>query len=44
MCAAVVKEFDMVVFNEKPGAVYGPVRSDFGNHLIFIHSCRQPTA
>jgi len=37
-----VKEFDTVVFTEKPGAVYGPVRSDFGHHLIFIHSCRQP--
>ena len=35
-----VKEFDTVVFTEPPGAVYGPVRTDFGNHLIFVHSCR----
>ena len=35
-----VREFDSVVFNEKPGAVYGPVRTDFGMHLIFVHSCR----
>mmetsp|Transcript_2916 Transcript_2916/g.4458 ORF Transcript_2916/g.4458 Transcript_2916/m.4458 type:complete len:156 (-) Transcript_2916:474-941(-) len=37
-----VKEFDAVVFSEEPGYVYGPVRTDFGNHLIFIHSCREP--
>lgn len=37
-----VKEFDSVVFSERPGAVYGPVRTDFGHHLIFLHSCRQP--
>ena len=37
-----VKEFDAVVFGEQPGAVYGPVRSDFGTHLIFIHSCQIP--
>lgn len=37
-----VKEFDSVVFSEEPGYVYGPVRTDFGNHLIFIHSCREP--
>jgi parvulin-like peptidyl-prolyl isomerase len=36
-----VMEFDRVVFNEEPGAVYGPVRTDFGNHLIFLHSCRR---
>ena len=38
-----VKEFDAVVFGEDPGAVYGPVRSDFGHHLIYIHSCRTPS-
>lgn len=37
-----VREFDSVVFNEDPGRVYGPVRTDFGNHLIFLHSCRNP--
>lgn len=38
-----VKEFDNVVFSEEPGAVYGPVRSDFGHHLIYLHSCRTPS-
>ena len=37
-----VKEFERVVFSEEPGYVYGPVRTDFGNHLIYIHSCRTP--
>ena len=37
-----VKEFDTVVFNEDPGTVHGPIRTDFGMHLIFVHSCRQP--
>lgn len=36
-----VKEFDRIVFNEEPGAVYGPVRTGFGNHLIFLHSCQR---
>jgi parvulin-like peptidyl-prolyl isomerase len=44
LVAQMVKEFDQVVFSEAPGAVYGPVRSDFGHHLIFIHSCRNPTS
>ena len=35
-----VRDFDTVVFTEPPGAVYGPVRTDFGLHLIFVHSCR----
>merc|ERR1719240_2112090 len=35
-----VREFDTVVFTQPPGAVYGPVRTDFGNHLIYVHSCR----
>ena len=37
-----VKEFDRVVFTSEPGAVYGPVRTDFGHHLIYLHSCRSP--
>ena len=37
-----VKEFDSIVFSTEPGAVVGPVRTDFGHHLIFIHSCRMP--
>ena len=40
---AVVKEFDAVVFNGTPGSVYGPVRSDFGHHLIYVHSVRLPS-
>ncbi len=38
-----VKEFDVVVFTETPGSTYGPIRSDFGHHLIYIHSCREPS-
>ena len=34
------KEFDDVIFEEQPGAVYGPIRTQFGLHLIFVHSCR----
>jgi len=37
-----VKEFDRVVFSQEPGYVYGPVRTDFGHHLIYLHSCREP--
>jgi peptidyl-prolyl cis-trans isomerase C len=31
-----VKEFDTVVFNEDVGVVHGPVRTQFGYHLIEI--------
>jgi len=31
-----VPEFDKVVFNEAVGEVHGPVRTDFGFHLIEI--------
>ena len=34
-----VKEFDTVVFNEEVGKVHGPVKTDFGYHLIEI-TCR----
>lgn len=37
-----VREFEAVVFNEVPGAVYGPVRTQYGHHLIYLHSCRTP--
>ena len=37
-----VKEFDTVVFTQEPGSVYGPIKTNFGNHLIFLHSCRKP--
>ena len=31
-----VQEFDQVVFNEEVGKVHGPVRTQFGYHLIEI--------
>jgi peptidyl-prolyl cis-trans isomerase C len=31
-----VKEFDQVCFNEPVGVVHGPVRTQFGYHLIEI--------
>jgi len=31
-----VKEFDQVVFNEPVGVVHGPVKTQFGYHLIYI--------
>ncbi|OGS37059.1 MAG: peptidylprolyl isomerase [Elusimicrobia bacterium RIFOXYB2_FULL_49_7] len=31
-----VPEFDCVVFKEKVGKVHGPVKTDFGYHLIEI--------
>jgi len=33
-----VKEFDDVVFTEEVGKVHGPVKTDFGYHLIEITS------
>ncbi len=33
-----VKEFDDVVFSEEVGKVHGPVKTDFGYHLIEITS------
>lgn len=33
---AMVKEFDMVVFKEQVGRVHGPVKTQFGYHLIYI--------
>lgn len=33
-----VPEFDTVVFNEDVGKVHGPVKTDFGFHLIEITS------
>eukprot|EP00967_Tisochrysis_lutea_P049380 scaffold60483_cov39-Tisochrysis_lutea.AAC.1 len=37
-------EFDEVIFEEEPGYVYGPIRTQFGYHLIYLHSCREPTS
>ncbi|MBN2427313.1 MAG: peptidylprolyl isomerase [Deltaproteobacteria bacterium] len=33
-----VKEFDEVVFSEEVGKVHGPVKTQFGYHLIHITS------
>ncbi len=33
-----VPEFDRVVFNEEVGKVHGPVKTDFGYHLVEITS------
>ena len=33
-----VKEFDTVVFNEEIGKVHGPVKTQFGYHLLEITS------
>jgi len=33
-----VAEFDTVVFNAEVGKVHGPVKTDFGYHLIEITS------
>ncbi len=33
-----VKEFDQVVFNEAVGQVHGPVKTQFGYHLLEITS------
>jgi peptidyl-prolyl cis-trans isomerase C len=33
-----VKEFDQVVFNEAVGEVHGPVKTQFGYHLVEITS------
>ncbi len=33
-----VAEFDQVVFNEEVGKVHGPVKTQFGFHLIEVTS------
>jgi peptidyl-prolyl cis-trans isomerase C len=33
---AMVKEFDEVIFNKELGMVHGPVKTQFGYHLIYI--------
>ncbi len=33
-----VEEFDKVIFNEALGKIHGPVKTDFGYHLIEIIS------
>lgn len=34
---AMVQEFDQVVFNNEIGVVHGPIKTQFGYHLIFIN-------
>lgn len=34
---AMVKEFDTVVFNDDVGVVHGPIKTNFGYHLIYIN-------
>lgn len=36
-----VREFDEVVFSAEPGKVHGPVRTQFGYHLIEITARRE---
>eukprot|EP00542_Grammatophora_oceanica_P015045 CAMPEP_0194038196 /NCGR_PEP_ID=MMETSP0009_2-20130614/10461_1 /TAXON_ID=210454 /ORGANISM="Grammatophora oceanica, Strain CCMP 410" /LENGTH=168 /DNA_ID=CAMNT_0038680619 /DNA_START=37 /DNA_END=543 /DNA_ORIENTATION=- len=31
-----VKEFDQVVFNDDVGVVHGPIKTQFGYHLIYV--------
>ena len=31
-----VKEFDKVVFNDAVGVVHGPIKTQFGHHLILV--------
>mmetsp|Transcript_34785 Transcript_34785/g.39619 ORF Transcript_34785/g.39619 Transcript_34785/m.39619 type:complete len:93 (+) Transcript_34785:2-280(+) len=33
-----VKEFDTVVFNEPLNTIHGPIKTQFGYHLIYIQS------
>ena len=35
-----VKEFDQVCFNEEVGVVHGPVKTQFGYHLVEVTSRR----
>ena len=34
---AMVKQFDEVVFSKEIGKVHGPIRTQFGYHLIYIN-------
>ena len=36
------RAFNDVAFVEEPGRVYGPIESDTGLHLIYLHSCGEP--
>ena len=34
--------FCEIAFNEEPGKVYGPLETEAGLHLVYLHSCREP--
>ncbi len=34
------KQFNDIVFVEEAGRVYGPIETDKGLHLLYLHSCR----
>ena len=34
--------YGQVIFNEEPGHCYGPIRTEGGLHLLYVHSCREP--
>jgi peptidyl-prolyl cis-trans isomerase C len=38
---AMVKEFDEVVFKKEVGTVHGPIKTQFGYHLIYINDRRE---
>jgi hypothetical protein len=40
--ASLNREFCDVAFGEEPGKVYGPLETESGLHLIYLHSCREP--
>ena len=45
-----VKQFDEIIFDPHKGnldainKVYGPITSPKGLHLVYVHSCREPTS
>lgn len=41
--AKLSQQFDDIAFAEEPGKVYGPITTPAGLHLIYLHSCRDPT-
>ena len=37
--AQMSKQFNDIAFVEEPGRVYGPIETDRGMHLLYLHSC-----